>query len=250
VIDLSGNNIIITGASSGIGRACAVLANSLGANVVLVARDIDRLNQTADLLDVGSYLLLSKDLTNHNEYHDIVKESVNKFGRIDGMVHCAGIEQTIPLRMMRPKSYYDLFSLNVIAGFELARFITKKGNYVESNCSIVFVSSVMAELGQPGKIGYCSSKGALVSGARSMALELASKNIRVNCVLPGIVKTEMVENLFSSLTDDLVDSIIERHPLGVGEPVDVAKACIFLLSSSSKWITGSSLNIDGGYSAK
>jgi NAD(P)-dependent dehydrogenase (short-subunit alcohol dehydrogenase family) len=111
--------------------------------------------------------------------------------RISGFVHSAGIEMILPLRSMQPSYYEKMFSINVIAGFELAKIISKKKYLDEKGSSFVFISSIMAILEQPERIGYCSSKGALVSGVKAMSLELAKKNIRVNCTLPRVVETEM-----------------------------------------------------------
>jgi NAD(P)-dependent dehydrogenase (short-subunit alcohol dehydrogenase family) len=108
----------------------------------------------------------------------------------------------------------------------------------------------MGILGQPGRIGYCSSKGALVSGVKAMSLELAKKNIRVNCILPGVVETEMSNEMFQRLSEESKKEIIDMHPLGLGMPEDIANASAFLLSDAAKWMTGSNLIIDGGYSAK
>jgi len=111
-------------------------------------------------------------------------------------------------------SYYEkMFRINVISGFELARIISKKKYLDERGASFVFISSVMGILGQAGKVGYCSSKGALLSGAKAMALELVKKNIRVNCILPGIVETEMTNKMFENLSEDSKKAIIEMHPL-------------------------------------
>jgi NAD(P)-dependent dehydrogenase (short-subunit alcohol dehydrogenase family) len=108
----------------------------------------------------------------------------------------------------------------------------------------------MSEFGQSGKIGYCSSKGALVAGARAMALELIAKKIRVNCISPAVVGTEMSQTLLDSLSPEAQNEIIKMHPMGIGQPLDIANGCVYLLSDASKWITGINLFIDGGYGAK
>jgi len=143
-----------------------------------------------------------------------------------------------------------MFATNVISGFELARMISKKKYLDENGASFVFISSVIGTLGQPGKIAYCSSKGALISGAKAMALELARKNIRVNCILPGHVKTEMANRLFENISEKSKKEIMDMHPLGLGIPEDIANASAFLLSDASRWITGTILIVDGGYSAR
>jgi len=107
----------------------------------------------------------------------------------------------------------------------------------------------MGVLGDIGNVAYCSSKGALLSAGKAMALELAAKKIRVNCVLPGVVETEMSKQLFLTISEESRNSILKMHPLGLGKPEDIANACIFLLSDASRWITGTNFYVDGGYSS-
>jgi NAD(P)-dependent dehydrogenase (short-subunit alcohol dehydrogenase family) len=157
---------------------------------------------------------------------------------------------TLPLKMMKPEHYEKLFSVNVISGFEVAKIISNKKYSDNSGASFVFISSIMSVLGEPGKVGYCASKGALISGVKAMALELVNKNIRVNCISPAIVETDMTKKLFDNIPEDSKHEIIKMHPMGFGKPEDVANACLFLLSDASCWITGSNLIVDGGYSAR
>lgn len=249
MLDLKGKNIIITGASSGIGRSCSVLASKLGANVHLMARDITRLEETYSKLDSGNHSISRIDVTKSNEIEDVVKACVEKSGPMDGFVHCAGIEMTLPLSLMNSEKYNLLFSTNTISALEFARVLSKKKNINPVGGSFVFISSVMGQLGSVGKVAYCSSKSALSSASKAIALELANKHIRVNCVLPGIVETEMFENMIKELPEESIKDIYSKHPLGIGKPEDVANLCMFLLSDLSKWITASEIVIDGGYSA-
>ena len=246
---LKNKTILITGASSGIGRQCATTFSQLEANVILIARNEERLKETYNKLDKGNHLIISQDITEYNKLEEVVNTAVDKIGKISGFVHSAGIEMTLPLRNMQPSYYEKMFSVNVIAGFELAKIISKKKYINKEGASFVFISSVMGILGQAGKVGYCSSKGALISGAKAMALELAKKNIRVNCVLPGVVETEMSNEMFQKLSEESRKNIVDMHPLGLGKPEDIAYACVYLLSDSARWITGTNLIIDGGYSA-
>lgn len=250
IFNLSNKNIIVTGASSGIGRQCAITFSQLGGNVILIARNKERLKGTFNKLEKGNHLIISQDITEYDKLEQIIKYSVEKVGRISGFVHSAGIEMTLPLRSMKSFYYEKIFSINVITGFELARIISKKKYLNERGASFIFISSVMGILGQAGKVGYCLSKGALLPGAKAMALEIAKKNIRVNCILPGVVETEMTNKMFDSLPEESKKPIINMHPLGLGKPEDIANACAFLLSDASRWITGINLIVDGGYSAR
>lgn len=247
---LENKNIVITGASSGIGRQCAISCSLMGANIVLIARNEERLKETYNHLDKGNHLSFSQDITEYDKIESIISEAVSKLGKIHGFVHSAGIEVTLPLKMMRPEDYEKIFAINVIAGFEFARIISKKKYLNDNGTSFVFISSIMGLLGQSGKVGYCSSKGALIAGVKAMALELANKNTRVNCISPAIVETDMTKKLFENISEDSKNEIIKMHPMGFGKPEDVANACIYLLSDASKWVTGTNLIVDGGYSAK
>jgi len=202
IFDLKNKNIIVTGASSGIGKQCAITFSQLGANVILIARNKERLKDTYNKLEKGNHLIISQDITKYDKLEEVVNTAVDKLGIVSGFVHSAGIEMTLPLRSMTPSYYENMFATNVISGFELARIISKKKYLDEKGVSFIFISSVMGMLGQSGKIGYCASKGALISGSKAIALELAKKNIRVNCVLPGVVETEMSNKMLENLPEE------------------------------------------------
>jgi NAD(P)-dependent dehydrogenase (short-subunit alcohol dehydrogenase family) len=250
MINLSGKRILITGASSGIGRAVSVLAAALGAKLVLFGRNIERLEITFNLLQGSGHEYYSIDITDYPQVEQTIRSSVANAGSISGFVHSAGIEKTTPLKSSSPLLFKELFEINVFAGFEISRIISQKNIFDPVGASYIFISSVMARLGEPGKIAYCASKSALLSGSKAMALELAGKKIRCNCVLPGIVETEMVIKLFDAIPPEAKRKIIEKHPLGIGKPDDIAFLVCFLLSDLSRWITGSEYIIDGGYSAE
>jgi NAD(P)-dependent dehydrogenase (short-subunit alcohol dehydrogenase family) len=250
VISLENRNILITGASSGIGRECAVVLSKIGAKVILIGRDLIRLKQTLDLLQGNNHLIYKMDVTDYNNIETIISDAVNKIGKIDGFIHCAGIEMTLPLQSMNYSKFNQLFSINTIAAFEFAKILSKKKYCNSLGASYVFISSVTGLLGVNGKIGYCSSKAALIAGGKAMAIELANKKIRVNTILPGMVDTEMFQKMKDELSKESLLDIQKRHPLGIGQPIDIASLCAFLLSDLSKWITGSDYIIDGGYSCQ
>lgn len=249
MINLKGKNIFITGASSGIGSECAVKAARLGANVVLVARNLDRLKQAREVLVGDHHIYFSCDVTSSDHLEEVVRQAVEKLGKISGFIHSAGIEATIPLRNMNRSKFAEMFSVNVLAAFEIARLLSKKKYLDPGGSSFIFIGSVMGMRGEPGKVAYSSTKAALIGGSKSMALELAPKNIRVNCVMPGIVETEMSAKLFQTIPEHSKQEIIKKHPLGLGQPEDIANLCMFLLSGAARWITGAAIPIDGGYSS-
>ena len=250
LFNLDNKNIMITGASSGIGRQCAITFSQLGANMILVARNKERLEQTFDKLKKGNHIFFVQDITEYDKLEEIVNISVGKIGKISGFVHSAGVDKLLPFKLIQSAIYEEMFATNTISGFEIARIISKKKYINSEGASFVFISSIMGILGQIGKIAYCSSKGAVVSGVKAMALELALKKIRVNSILPAVVETEMSKQVLGNLSEESREEILNMHPLGLGKPDDIAYACAFLLSDTSRWITGTNLIVDGGYSAK
>lgn len=249
MIDLSGKRILVTGASSGIGRAFSIQAASLGANLIISGRNEERLAETFEMLKGSGHQYHAFDITDYPLAEQIIRKSVEDGRRLNGFVHSAGIERTIPVKASTPKIFKEIFEVNVFAGFELARIISQKNIIDPDGASFVFLSSVKGKLGDPGKLVYCSSKSALLAGVKAMALELAGKKIRCNCVLPGIVMTPMTEKLFEIIPPETKQKIVDEHPLGLGKPEDVANLISFLISDQAAWITGSEYIIDGGYSA-
>lgn len=252
LFSLKGKNILITGASSGIGRACALACAESGANAILMGRNLKNLKELSNEINVNnpentSPLYFSVDLQSEiDQMETVVKQVVQQIGKIDGMIGAAGIEKTLPLRAVRPTDYQEIFDINVIANFEIARILSKK-KFVTESASFVFISSITALISRPGLSGYSASKGALVSGTRAIALELAPKKIRANCISPGTILTPMVNKYLASLSPEEQENRKLGYPLGLGKPKDVAYASIFLLSDASRWITGQNLVIDGGY---
>jgi NAD(P)-dependent dehydrogenase (short-subunit alcohol dehydrogenase family) len=250
IFNLNNKNVIITGASSGIGRQCAIAFSKSGANVILVARNKERLKETFDKLEKGNHLFISQDITKYEKLEDMVKNAVKEVGKIYGFVHSAGIDMTLPLSVMQSSYYEKIFAINVISGLELAKIISKKKYINKNSASFIFIASIMGVIGNAALTGYSASKGAIISAIKPLAIELAHKNIRVNSISPGQVETEMAVRFFKVISKESKEEIIKMHPLGLGKPEDVANACIFLLSDASRWITGTNLIVDGGYCAK
>ncbi|HSV88898.1 MAG TPA: SDR family oxidoreductase [Bacteroidales bacterium] len=249
MINLTNKHIVVTGASSGLGKAISILASELGARLSIMGRDKKRLDNTLDLLEGQEHQTFAIDITDFGSLENIVSKAVSAQGPIDGFVHSAGIEKTLPLRLTKPEVFKELMDVNLIAGFELARLISQKKSVNQSGASFVFISSIRGILGESGLTAYSASKAALLAASKAVAIELSSKNVRCNCILPGIVETEMVQKLFSSIPEDAKIKIINKHPLGIGKPQDVAYLACFLLSERARWITGAEFIIDGGYSA-
>lgn len=239
---LTGKTILVTGASSGIGRQTCISIASMGGTVVASARNEERLNATLSMLPGDSHKIIKADLTDTN---DIEKVSGN-IDMINGVVHCAGMVKLIPLKFYTKDSLRNFNEINYEAPILLTSALQKKRKIAESS-SIIFISSIMSEIGVIGNGLYSGSKGALVAITRVLALELAAKKIRVNCISPALVKTPLIDDLTFQRE---IEANIQKHPLGVGMPADVANCCVFLLADASRWITGTNLIIDGGYTAQ
>lgn len=250
LFSLSNKTILITGASSGIGRSCAVQCSKMGASLLLMGRNVDELNRTVSELQPGTKVeMIVADFSKMVDLELLIAEKILTIGKIAGFIHCAGVEKTLPLKKQTSEVFQSIFDINVFAGFELAKIISLK-KYKAEKASFVFIASVAGMVGESGKTIYSASKGAVISGARSMSMELARSDIRVNSISPAMVKTPILEKMFDGIGEDATQNIIKKHPLGIGEPEDVANACVFLLSDAAKWITGTNLVVDGGYTAQ
>ena len=247
---MKGKKILIVGASSGLGRETALNLAKQGADLVLISRDTEKLNALASQLEVGKYQIFPADVTNEEVLNKALSDSVADGVPYNGFVYSAGIEATITSKLLKKATLEKVMDVNAYPAVLITKFLLKKGNFDPVGGSLVFISSVMGHLGQTAKTAYCMSKHAIVGIMRALALELAPKNIRVNCVSPGMVKTDMSIKILESISEDNVSKIESMHPLGLGEPNDVAEAISFLLSDNSKWITGVELPVDGGYSVQ
>src|SRR5574341_554125 len=243
--EFSGKTIVVSGASSGLGRAISIELARRGAHLILIGRDPERLTATARLLAGENHQTLRMDLSQHDEILPSIKTITNG-RRVYGLCHSAGIVELLTLSANKPDRMKAVFDINYVAGMELARAVCRFDVMEESGGVVLFVASISASMGEPGKIAYAGSKGALVASARAMAVELARRKIRVNVISPGLVRTEMVEKSSQVLTKSQIQAIEDAHPLGLGQPEDVAHAACFMLSPKSKWITGTELVIDGG----
>lgn len=242
---ISNKKILVTGATSGIGLALCEYLLANACKVIAIGRDS---NKVEHLIKNQLFVFVALDLNKFEEYGSLFDTNLNQ-EKFDGFVHCAGMEETVPISLYVPEKIENIFKINVFSGIELLRYFSKK-KYSNELASVVFISSVMGELGQPGKIGYCSTKAAILGVVKSAALELAKRKIRVNAISPGVVNTPMTKKLFDLIEEDNIKRIADMHPLGIGEVEDVVPLLAFLLSDNSKWITGQNIKIDGGYSVQ
>ncbi len=242
---LEGKTILITGASSGIGRATAIECSRMGANVIITARSKERLQETYEMLDGSENRQIIAELTNNDDLGSLVAT----VGKIDGVVLCAGKGKTLPVLFSTREEFDDIYNVNFFSQVELLRLLTKK-KCLNINSSVVVISSIGGNYRfSPGNAIYGSSKAALKSMVQFYAIELATKKIRVNGICPGMVETPLISG--GTLSKEQLDADKAKYPLKrYGKPEEVAYGAIYLLSEASSWITGQSLVIDGGITAK
>jgi NAD(P)-dependent dehydrogenase (short-subunit alcohol dehydrogenase family) len=249
-LDIRGRKYLVTGAASGIGRVTSVLLSKLGAKLILVDIDLEGLEKTKSLC-TASEVILKLDLANPNTFKEEIYSVIPAFGKIHGFVHLAGVPYVSPLKTVNYDRAQDVFKINTYAAIELAKVFSSKRVYSGEQGAIVLISSVYGLVGSAANVGYAMSKGALQSATKALAIELAPKHIRVNCIAPGFVRTEMMDKVSSSFSsDDYLNNLKKLHPLGIGEPIDVSNTIAFLLSDMAKWITGTIISVDGGFTAQ
>ena len=248
LFSLKGKKILITGASSGIGASVAKLASEQGAVCIINGRNEERLDQTLKCLTGEGHIAIVSDLAKGNGT-ELVREAVTQTGPLNGFVHCAGIEKTLPFRATQISELREIMAINLETFWEITQELIRSKNHEKEKLSVLGISSVAALYGAPGNTAYAASKGALISLIKSLSAEYANKQMRFNAVCPGYVETPMldaVKKLYKT-EEEFVLSIASKHPLGIGNPEDVSSAVIYLLSDAARWVTGSVLNVDGGY---
>ena len=237
---LEGKTILVTGASSGIGKTTAVECSKMGAKLVITGRNEERLNQTLGELEGEGHLALIGDLTSSED----IKNLVASMPELDGIVYNAGVGITVPLSFIKDEDLYRIFETNLFGTMRLNKDLLRKKK-IRKSASIVFTSSISALFNTPGISLYGAAKAALLSYMRGCACELADKKIRANAVLPGMIQTDLINGGTLSEEDKARD--MATYPLKrYGTPQDVAFAFIYLLSDASSWVTGTSLIVDGG----
>lgn len=242
--------ILIVGASSGIGKATAISLSKQGAKLVLIARSEEKLKEVLGFCEGTGHSFFAINVKDEKALDQAICLCGKDTGiPFTGFVYTAGQEGTVPLKFAKSDFLIDILQVNTIPALLITKILQKKGNFSSEGGAVVFVSSVMGSLGQPAKAAYCMSKGALMAMSKALALELASKKIRVNCVSPGMVATEMSDKILQSISEVSVNEIKKMHPLGIGKVEDVVNGIEFLISEKSKWITGIDLLVDGGYSS-
>lgn len=240
--DLTGKRILVTGASSGLGRQCAITASQHGATVIITGRNQERLLETFGQLSGTDHQWLLADLTNETE----ITQLVGHLQPVNGVVYSVGISDLSPARFITTADITKTFNVSFNASVLLTSNLLSRKKLVPKACSLVFISTISTRYPFVGGAMYISAKAALEAYARVLALELASRGIRSNSICPAFVKTPMLDTTAENYSQEAVKKIEERQPLGLGEPEDVANAVVFFLSDASRWITATNLILGGG----
>lgn len=238
---LEGKTLLVTGASSGIGRGVCIDCSKMGATLHLTARNEERLNETLLKMEGDGHTMHQADLCSTDDINALS----DTLPPLDGIVFCAGIIKTMPVKNISEEAMEEIFNANILGDIKLCSRLLKKKK-LNKSASVVFISSVSTFNVKVGNSLYSATKGAVNSFAKAMALEVAKQNIRVNCIQPGFVPSNILGS--GAIEEDaFLKFYAERHPLGFGTPTDIANGCIYLLSDASRWVTGSIFTIDGGY---
>ncbi len=242
---LKGKTILITGASSGIGRSAAIECSKMGANVIITARNGTKLSQVMNELEGDSHRMVLCDLSNEADINKMVEE----LPEVQGLINNAGYTKILPVQFINTEAINDIFQVNTVAPMLLLQKLLKKKK-IKKGASVVFTSS-LAGLGccTVGNSMYSATKGAISAFIRCVALELAPKNIRVNAVCPAMVDTGILSS--GTITEEQLSIELNNYPLRrFGKPTDIALAMVYLLSDAASWVTGDNLVIDGGLTLK
>lgn len=237
---LEGKTILVTGASSGIGRGIAVTCSKMGATVILTGRNQMKLGASLALLGEGDHKMIAADLTNAES----MSRMVNQLPVLDGVVHCAGIGQRVLCKMATDHDVDSVIDSNFKAPVLLQTELLKQKK-IKKGASIVFVASMAIWSPSVGNAFYSASKGAIVSYANCLALELAPRNVRVNCISPAMVWTDLIYQ--EGVEEEQLKEDESKYPLKrYGQPEDIANLAVYMLSDASTWMTGSNVKISGG----
>jgi len=244
-----GKTFLVTGAGSGIGRASVIRLAAEGGRIVAVDRDSPRLKDTYSTLLEGGHIMRLLDTTDEAALTNMAAELRKENITLDGIVHCAGIHWLRPLQLTDNKSLLEMLNSHVVSSIALTRAAVVGHLLSKEGASVIWLSSAAALQGGAGTVAYSAAKGALISAARVLAVELARRKVRVNVIAPGVVRTPQGEAFLSGLTPEQVQVITADHLLGIGEPEDIAGVVAFLLSNDARWITGTTVVVDGGLTA-
>lgn len=243
--DFTGKRFVVTGATSGMGKATAIKLAEQGAEVCLLARNEEKLRATLSLLSGKGHRYYEKDFSESEGYKEIFDDIVSDGHKIDGIVHCAGIAKILPINFLSKKTMDESMTVNLYSFVEMVSLLSKKKYH--DKASVVGVSSISVLYPQKCQGIYVATKSAMNTMVMSMAIELSEKNIRINTIMPSSTNTQMLKEAIVNKTDDQIDELLKRQILGLIEPEDIADIILFLLSDASRMITGRAIYADGGF---
>jgi NAD(P)-dependent dehydrogenase (short-subunit alcohol dehydrogenase family) len=242
IFNLEGKKVLVTGASSGIGRGIALLLSNLGAQLVITGRNTLKLQECYNQLSGTGHAMVTADLILEEDLDTVV----NSVDSLDGVVFCAGIIDYQPVKFVTKNKIAQIFDVNFNSPVLLTQKLLKHKK-IKKQSSLVYISSLSSKLGIAGTSLYAASKAALSGFAKVLALELSGQKIRVNAISPGIIKTPMFETGELAITQEAMDEAEKAYPLGYGQVEDVSSYVAFLLSDNARWITGTDHILDGGF---
>jgi NAD(P)-dependent dehydrogenase (short-subunit alcohol dehydrogenase family) len=246
---LIGKKILVTGASSGIGKATALAMARHGADLVITGRNKARLDATAVEAAPATCAVAPMELHNFEGITAWAESIVQQYGPFDGLFHAAGEALLKPMRLIKQKDYDQIFNPSLMAATALGAALSKKG-CMNNGGAIVLMSSVAGSTGRQGMGLYSASKAGIDGLARAMAIELAPRRIRVNSLAAGAVRSELHVRIEQNSSASASAEYEALHPLGFGNLADVVNLVVYLTSDAGRWITGTVLTVDGGYTAR
>jgi len=241
---LKNRKILITGASSGIGRQTAISVSLAGGIAIITGRDQKRLDETFRLLEGDKHIKVTADLTDESDIDNLA----GMVEGLNGLVHCAGIIKPFPVKFIGKKQIDEINRINYDAPMIITGKLFRAKKF-KKGASIVFMSSIASKFPYKGGALYCGTKAGIDAFSKVVALEYASQKIRSNCINAAMVKTPIFDETQKKRTKALMDAHEQEYPLGFGEPIDIANTVLFLLSDASRWITGTNIVMDGGLTA-
>lgn len=250
MLDFSNRTVLVIGASSGIGRQTAITLSEMGARVVLVSRNEEKLNAVRNELAGEGHTVYSADVSQVDTIAPLFRKIVSECGALDGMVYSAGVGSSVPFTQAKPEKVQEVFNVNFFGFYESVRQACRKGRYNEG-MKIVGLSSIASLCGDKAKSIYSATKGAMDAAVRCMAKEAADRGICINTVAPSMTATVLYDNYLERYGEDSESNraLLSRQYLGIADPQDVANVIAFLLSPASKFMTGTTVPVDGGYTS-
>lgn len=239
-MSLEGKTILVTGASSGIGRAIAIECSKLGASVIATGRNEERLAETLAQMEGESHQAIAVDLATD----DGIAALVSQLPKLDGVAHVAGIGKTCPAPFIKREALESVLNTNLLSPILLQGSLLKKKK-IKDGASLLFMASIAGYAAKAGQSIYAAGKGALMAYMKVLTLELGGRGIRANCILPGMVETPLIQH--GTFDEEMLQADMAKYPISrYGQPEEVAHLAAFLLSDAAAWISGSNYVIDGG----